>query len=89
MKISILYFSSLSETLGVKTETIDIDTPVSETPFTVNELKNYLNQRGDKWQLFSSANNNLLCAVDQTIATPETVIEDNQEVAFFPPVTGG
>jgi molybdopterin synthase sulfur carrier subunit len=89
MKISMLYFSSLSETLGVKTEIIDMDTPLSETPFTVNALKNYLSQRGNKWQLFSSTNNNLLCAVDQTIATHETVIEDNQEVAFFPPVTGG
>lgn len=89
MKISMLYFSSLSETLGVKTEIIDIDTPLSERPFTVNVLKNYLSQRGDQWQLFSSTNNNLLCAVDQTIATDETVIKNNQEVAFFPPVTGG
>ena len=89
MKISILYFSSLSETLGIKTETIDMDTPLSETPFTVASLKNYLSQRGDKWQLFSSANNNVLCAVDQTIATHETLIKNNQEIAFFPPVTGG
>lgn len=89
MKISILYFSSLSETLGVKTEIIDIDTPLSETPFTVDSLKHYLSQRGDKWQLFSSASNNLLCAVNQTMATHETIIEDNQEIAFFPPVTGG
>lgn len=89
MKISILYFASLSETLGVKTETIDIDTQLSETPFTVNTLKQHLSQRGDKWQLFSSANNNLLCAVDQTIATDATAVKGNQEIAFFPPVTGG
>lgn len=89
MTISILYFASLSETLGVKTETVDIDTQLSETPFTISALKNHLSQRGDKWQLFSFANNNLLCAVDQTIATDATIIEDNQEIAFFPPVTGG
>lgn len=30
-----------------------------------------------------------LCAVNQQMATLDTVLSDQDEVAFFPPVTGG
>lgn len=89
MKIHLLYFASLSETLGLKTEIIESDCIAENTSeINVSSLKKYLATRGEHWQIFLS-NNNLLCAVNQTMATNNTLIEANQEVAFFPPVTGG
>ena len=32
---------------------------------------------------------NLRCAVNQDMAGPDTAIADGDEIAFFPPVTGG
>jgi molybdopterin synthase sulfur carrier subunit len=32
---------------------------------------------------------NILCAVNQEIANDEVVVSDSDEVAFYPPVTGG
>ena len=33
--------------------------------------------------------NNILCAVNHEIANDSTQLSDNDEVAFYPPVTGG
>mgnify|MGYP002176628410 FL=1 len=33
--------------------------------------------------------NNILCAVNQEMAAADTIVNEDDEVAFFPPVTGG
>jgi len=86
MKLNILYFASLREDLGMDRETLEVDdAAVSAT----SDLMKLLSQRGEQWRAVMLDNPNLLVAVNQETATPDTMLSDNDEVAFFPPVTGG
>ncbi|WP_428087025.1 molybdopterin converting factor subunit 1 [Candidatus Thioglobus sp.] len=78
--MQILYFASLKEALQLSNETV----PVSPN-MTVGTLRVLLvNKHGG--QYFP---NNILCAVNQTIAKDSTQLNNGDEVAFYPPVTGG
>ena len=86
MKLNILYFASLREDLGMDRETLEVDdAAVSAT----SDLMKLLSQRGEQWRAVMLDNPNLLVAVNQETATPDTMLSDNDEVACFPPVTGG
>lgn len=78
--MKILYFASLRESLKRANEEIDIETNIS-----VSQLKEKLIEKHGK----TNFANNILCAVNQEIATDDTLIKTNDEVAFYPPVTGG
>ncbi|WP_204330685.1 MoaD/ThiS family protein, partial [Providencia stuartii] len=47
-----------------------------------------LAQRGDRWAL-ALEDGKLLAAVNQSFVATDHPLEDGDEVAFFPPVTGG
>ena len=82
MSVRVLYFGGLREAFGGAGESIDLPAGVS----TVAALRDLLVAQGrDK---LASARN-LRCAVNQDMATPEVANKDGDEVAFFPPVTGG
>jgi molybdopterin synthase sulfur carrier subunit len=81
--IELRYFASLRERLGRDQERIDAGAA------TVAELRARLRQRGGVWAEVLADDQPLLCAVNQALARPETPISDGDEVAFFPPVTGG
>ncbi len=83
MNIQLLYFGALAEALGRSSETFS--TP--DTAITLGELKEQLLQRGTPWQALN--NKSLHMAVNQTLCKAQTTLEDGDEVAFFPPVTGG
>ena len=55
---------------------------------TVGQLRSTLASRGDKWAL-ALESGAVLMAVNQTLQDEECPIVDGDEVAFFPPVTGG
>ena len=78
--MKILYFASLKESLKIAYENI----PAS-TNMTVNALRLLLIDKYGE-QHFP---NNILCAVNHEIANDSTQLSDNDEVAFYPPVTGG
>lgn len=82
--LHILYFASLGETVNCQSENYQSDT----SPLTVAGLRNSLANRGDNWQTLNQ-HQTIRCAVNQQIASEDTVIPDGAEVAFFPPVTGG
>lgn len=84
MAIKILYFASLREQLGRAEETLPIDAPLS-----VQALLETLCARGDHWQLALCDNPHLQVAVNHSVADKTTLVHDGDEVAFFPPVTGG
>lgn len=77
MPVCIKYFASLSERLGRVEDTI---TP--ENGMTVADVWNQVT-RGEE---FSP---NILSAVNQEYVDRAHIISDGDEVAFFPPVTGG
>jgi molybdopterin synthase sulfur carrier subunit len=82
--IKVLYFASLREQLGVSTEEIRLSQPEISVAALVAELA----ARGGEWQGLST-NKNVRVAVNQTLVANDTVIKSGDEVAFFPPVTGG
>jgi molybdopterin synthase sulfur carrier subunit len=80
--IKIQFFASLRERLGCANINMEYGGEQS-----VEALKLQLVDRGEQWQALSE--NDILCALNQTICQPETMVNDGDEIAFFPPVTGG
>lgn len=83
--ITLLYFARLREALGTGREQLVLPAGVS----TLSGLRGYLALRGDVWAMEMAAGRNLRAAVNQTLATPDMPVVDGDEIAFFPPVTGG
>ncbi len=82
--IDVQYFASVRERLGIDGEQVD-----GNAAGTVAALLELLASRhGDKGQrVLKDAR--VLAAVNQVVAEAHTALKDGDEVAFFPPVTGG
>jgi len=87
MNLTILYFASIKEALDCEREFIE-DDQFATVFATVNDLVHQLSQRGPIWQS-TLLDNKVLIAVNQTIGTLDTKLQAGDEIAFFPPVTGG
>jgi molybdopterin synthase sulfur carrier subunit len=85
MKVKVLFFAALREQVGVTTEEIDLPGEKS----TIASLRAHLAARGDQWQSALSEKKLLRFAVNQDMAQPDALLKAGDEVAFFPPVTGG
>jgi molybdopterin synthase sulfur carrier subunit len=84
MAIKVLYFAGLREAIGSGGESVAPPANVS----TVAALRDWLAVQGAGREALKSAKN-LRAAVNQKMAGLEAAIADGDEVAFFPPVTGG
>jgi molybdopterin synthase sulfur carrier subunit len=84
MTIKILYFAGLREALAQSSESLDLPTGVGN----VGVLRDWLAQRGGAW-LALQTTRNLRYAVNQAMVGADAPLADGDEVAFFPPVTGG
>ena len=83
--INIKYFARLSENLESKGEEIEF----GEQSKTVDAVIQLLIDRGDPWTTEFSAETKVLVAVNHEICQTDTQLKQGDEVAFFPPVTGG
>ena len=83
--ITLLYFARLRETLGVAAENL----PLPEGTHTVEGVRALLAARGGAWGVELAAGRAFRAAVNQDIASADTLVKAGDEVAFFPPVTGG
>lgn len=81
--IRILFFASVRDRLGVGEESLE------STPENLESLRQQLAARGEPWTDVFGPNQQVLAAVNQTMAKPDTPLGDGDEVGFFPPVTGG
>jgi molybdopterin synthase sulfur carrier subunit len=81
----VLYFAWLREKIGLGAEEI-MPPPAVET---VGALIDWLRARGPGYAAAFAEQKLVRCAVDQDFAGPEAAIAGAQEIAFFPPVTGG
>jgi molybdopterin synthase sulfur carrier subunit len=81
MAIDILYFAGLRESIGTGAASIDLPAGVA----TVGALREVLGARHP--ELLTAKN--LRAAVNQKMAGMDAPVADGDEVAFFPPVTGG
>jgi molybdopterin synthase sulfur carrier subunit len=84
MSVKIYFFAGLREALGVSSETLAL--PTDET--SVAALRDHLAARGEPWSALASTRN-LRVAVNQQMVGFDTALHAEDEVAFFPPVTGG
>jgi molybdopterin synthase sulfur carrier subunit len=82
--IQLRYFASLREQVGLDTETL-----APEIGGTVAEIRVHLQTRGGPWAQAFGADRRVLAAVNQEMARPDAPVADGDELAFFPPVTGG
>lgn len=80
--ITVCFFGALSEAVNQKA----IELP-SDHGLTLDELKAQLASQGPKWQAIEQ--NHILCALNHEMVTGNPLIKAGDEVAFFPPVTGG
>lgn len=84
MSLKLLFFASLREALGQGSEELDLPASVHD----VAGLLAFLVARGGRWQSLGTFRN-LRYAVNQNLAQLDTPLRAGDEVAFFPPVTGG
>lgn len=80
--IKVLFFAKIREQL--KTSEI----VVNENPETVGELRKLLWLNGPDWKS-NLSNDTSLVAVNQSLRDDLMPLKQGDEVAFFPPVTGG
>lgn len=83
--ITLLYFARLRESLGLSSEQTVLPQEVND----IATLLDWLRQRGENWQNELAPGKMVRLAVNQDMATTETPIADGDEIAIFPPVTGG
>lgn len=83
--VTLLYFAGLRETLGCSKEQVALP---SGAP-TVAALIERLRDRDPKWSEAFAPGKRFRVAVNQDMADLATPLKPGDEVAFFPPVTGG
>ena len=83
--ITLLYFARLREAFGKASEQLVLPAGAS----TLESVRALLAARGGAWAHELAAGRSFRAAVNQSVATPATPVNDGDEVAFFPPVTGG
>ena len=81
----IKYFSWIREHVGKSEENFDLPSDVT----TINELINYLNDLNDQYKHAFAKRSLIKIAINKKYSPIESKINNNDEVAFFPPVTGG
>lgn len=84
MAITVKFFASVREAVGVSSESLALPDGVA----TVGALRDHLAARGDSWRQ-ALGHPALRMAYNQVICGADTALADGAEVAFFPPVTGG
>ncbi|MCC8379185.1 MULTISPECIES: molybdopterin synthase sulfur carrier subunit [Xenorhabdus] len=80
--IKVLFFAQVRELVGTDSLELPNDYP------TVAHLRRSLLEKGERWEL-ALEDGKLLAAVNQSFVHAEHPLNDGDEVAFFPPVTGG
>ncbi|MBD22250.1 MAG: molybdopterin converting factor subunit 1 [Alphaproteobacteria bacterium] len=83
--MKILYFAQLKESIGKDEDIIDFSSEIS-----VNQLIQELILKGEKYRKSFKEIKNMRCAVNcEYITNYDKLLKNKDEIAFFPPVTGG
>ena len=85
MRVKVLFFASLREQVGTAVEEVELPAGIA----TVAALRGHLARRGGPWEGALAEKKNVRAAVNQDMVKPGASIRGGDEIAFFPPVTGG
>jgi molybdopterin synthase sulfur carrier subunit len=85
VKVTIRYFASVKESLGKDSEELELPAGVS----TVGAVRAHLRARGGAWAETLAEGRRITAAVNQDMVKAAAPVKAGDEVAFFPPVTGG
>jgi molybdopterin synthase sulfur carrier subunit len=83
--VTLLYFAWVQQKIGRSEETLTLPAGV----ITVNDLIAHLKARGGGYDEAFADVERIRVAVNQEHTSFDTSLRDSDEVAFFPPVTGG
>ena len=83
MRLTVLYFAWVRERIGLPREVVETEAA------TVADLVAELRAREERYALAFSDLSSLRVAVDQDLTDFDAPLAGVQEVAFFPPMTGG
>jgi molybdopterin synthase sulfur carrier subunit len=83
--LKLVFFARLREDLGTGAEELALPAGVG----TVQALRAHLAARGGAWGATLAQGRAIRVAVNHEMAQPGTPVKSGDEVAFFPPVTGG
>jgi molybdopterin synthase sulfur carrier subunit len=83
--VTLLYFASLRERLGCSREHLALPSGNATVSMLVDELR----KRDGAWPEAFAPGKTWRVAVNQQMADLATPVKPGDEVAFFPPVTGG
>jgi len=83
--VKILYFAWLRDKAGISECTVSPPDGIA----TVGALIDWLAARDARHAEVFADRSIVRCAVNQDFADPDTPVRPGDEIAFFPPVTGG
>lgn len=81
--MKVIYFASVKQTIGIAEESIEIKQQIS-----VNDLIKILKKKNSQYNLALNSSS-VQCAVNCKFVNKSHIVKNTDEVAFFPPVTGG
>lgn len=84
MSLNVIFFANLKEDLGCESLTIETG-QVRDVPGLIDHL---VAKNNESWRELLTAEN-IRVAVNQALVKDDLAIADGDEIAFFPPVTGG
>jgi molybdopterin synthase catalytic subunit len=81
MRVRVLFFGVLKDMVGKAEESLDVPTGTT--------LETLFSRYSASYETLNARRPSILFARNQEFAKPDTVLHDNDEVAFLPPVSGG
>ena len=84
MLLKIVYLARLRDALGRSSESLELADNVS-----LSQLRAALRERGGSWAQELAEGRAVRIAVNHELIAGDVTLRDGDEIAFFPPVTGG
>ena len=81
MSIRVLFFASLADATGIREAEVEASAGADVASILARFVRDCLRLEAHR--------RSLLCAINSEFARPESPVQDGDEVAFFPPVSGG
>ena len=85
MRLTIKYFGSIREHIGIAQETFDLE----PCGMSLNQIRTELASRSERRAEALAADRPVRTAVNMQMVPGSLIVREDCEVAFFPPVTGG